>query len=49
VLKEFESVFKEISRLPLKKDIDFSINMMSEASPVSKTPYRMSMLELTKL
>jgi hypothetical protein len=28
VLKEFEDVFKEISGLPPKRDIDFSINMM---------------------
>jgi hypothetical protein len=32
VLKEFEDVFKEISGLPLKRDIDFSINMMPGSS-----------------
>jgi hypothetical protein len=42
VLKEFEDVFKEIPRLPPKSDIDFSINLMPGAAPVSKTPYRMS-------
>jgi hypothetical protein len=42
ILKEFEDVFKEISRLPPKRDIDFSINMMPGETPISKTPYRMS-------
>jgi hypothetical protein len=42
VLKEFEDVFKEIPGLPPKRDIDLSINLMLGATPVSKTPYRMS-------
>jgi hypothetical protein len=42
VLKEFEDVFKEIPGLSPKRDIDFCINLMSGAAPVSKTPYRMS-------
>jgi hypothetical protein len=42
VLKYFEDVFKEISGFPPKRDIDFSINLMPGATPVSKTPYRMS-------
>jgi hypothetical protein len=42
VLKEFEDVFKEILGFPLKRYIDFSINLMSGASHVSKTLYRMS-------
>jgi hypothetical protein len=49
VLKEFEDVFKEIPGLPPKRDIDFSINMMPGAYPVSKTPYRMSTSELKEL
>jgi hypothetical protein len=49
VLKEFEDVFKEIPGLPPKRDIDFSINLMSGATPVSKTPYRMSTPELKEL
>jgi hypothetical protein len=49
VLKEFEYVFKEIPGLPPKRDIDFSINMMPGAAPVSKTPYRMSTPELKEL
>jgi hypothetical protein len=42
VLKEFEDVFKEVLGLPPMRDIDFSINSMPGAAPVSKNPYRMS-------
>jgi hypothetical protein len=49
VLKEFEDVFKEIPRLPPKRDIDFSINLMPGAALISKTPYRMSTPELKEL
>jgi hypothetical protein len=49
VLKEFEDVFKEVPGLPPKRDIDFSINLVLGAAPVSKTPYRMSTLELKEL
>jgi hypothetical protein len=42
VLKEFEDVFQEVPGLPPKRDIDFSINLMPGAAPVSKAPYRMS-------
>jgi hypothetical protein len=46
VLQEFKDVFQEVPGLPPKRDIDFSINLMPEAAPVSKAPYRMSMPEL---
>jgi hypothetical protein len=49
ILKEFENVFKKISGLPLKRDIDFSIILMPGATPVSKTPYRMSTPKLKEL
>jgi hypothetical protein len=32
-----------------KRDIDFSINLILGEAPVSKTPYRMSTLELKEL
>ena len=45
VLQEFKDVFpSEILGLPPKRDIDFTIDLVSGAAPVSKTPYRMSML-----
>jgi hypothetical protein len=49
VLEDFEDVFKEVPRLPPRRDIDFSINLMPGAVPVSKTPYRMSTPELKEL
>jgi hypothetical protein len=49
VLKEFEYVFKEVPGLPPGRDIDFSIDLMPRAVPVSKTPYRMSTPELKEL
>jgi hypothetical protein len=49
VLEEFEDVFKEVPGLSPKRDIDFSINLMSGAAPVSKTPHIMSTPELKDL
>jgi hypothetical protein len=49
VLEYFEDVFKEVPRLPPKRDIDFSINLMPGAGPVSTTPYRMSTPELKEM
>jgi hypothetical protein len=49
VLKEFEYVFQEVPGLPLKRDIDFSMNLMLGASLVSKDPYRMSTPEMKEL
>jgi hypothetical protein len=49
VLKEFEYLFQEVPRLPPKRDIDFSVNLMPRAAPVSKAPYRMSTLELKEM
>ena len=43
VLQEFKEVFlDEIPGLPPKRDIDFTIGLVSGATPMSKTPYRMS-------
>jgi hypothetical protein len=49
VLKYFEDVFREVLGLLLKRDINFSINLMPRAAPVSKTPYRMSTPKLKEL
>jgi hypothetical protein len=49
VLEEFRDVFKKILRLPPKRDIDFSINLMPGAAPISKTPYQMSTSEPKEL
>jgi hypothetical protein len=49
VLKEFKDVFQEVPGLPSKRDIDFSVNLMPGAAPMSKAPYRMSAPELKEL
>ena len=47
VLQEFKDVFpNEIPGLPPKRDIDFTIELVLGTKPVSKTPYRMSTLEI---
>jgi hypothetical protein len=49
VLQEFEDVFQEIPRFPPRMEIDFSIDLVPGAAPLSKTPYRMSTPELKEL
>jgi hypothetical protein len=49
VLKEFKEVFQEVPGLPPKRDIDFFVNVMHGAAPVSKSPYIMSMSELKEM
>ena len=49
VLTEFKDVFQEVPGLPSRRDIDFSINLMPGAAPVSKAPYIMSTPELKEL
>ena len=50
VLQEFRDVFPhEILGLPPKRDIDFTIDLVLGAALVSKTPYKMSTLELLEL
>jgi hypothetical protein len=49
VLKEFEYVFEELSGFPPKRDTYFLIELILGATPVSKTPYRMSTPELKEL
>jgi hypothetical protein len=49
ILQEFEDVFQEIPGFPPKREIDFSIDLVPGAAPVSKTPYRMSTPELKEL
>jgi hypothetical protein len=49
VLKKLKDIFQVVPGLPPKRDINFSINLMPGAAPVSKAPYRMSTPELKEL
>jgi hypothetical protein len=50
VLWEFRDVFpEEVPGLPPKRDLEFSIDLVSGAVPTSRVPYRMSAPELVEL
>lgn len=50
IVQEFKDVFpEEIPGLPPRRDIDFTIELLLGASPISGTPYRMSVPELIEL
>lgn len=50
VVQEFAYVFpEEILGLPPKRDLDFTIELVPGAAPVSQAPYRMSVQELKEL
>eukprot|EP00253_Pinus_taeda_P020750 PITA_20750 len=50
VVREFADVFpEEIPGLPPKWNLDFTIELVPGAAPVSRAPYRMSVPELTEL
>eukprot|EP00253_Pinus_taeda_P004218 PITA_04218 len=50
VVQEFADVFpEEIPGLPPRRDLDFTIELIPGAAPVSRAPYRMSVPELTEL
>eukprot|EP00253_Pinus_taeda_P006753 PITA_06753 len=50
VIQEFTDVFpEEIPGLPPKRNIDFTIELVPGATPISRAPYRMSVPELTEL
>eukprot|EP00253_Pinus_taeda_P033189 PITA_33189 len=50
VVQDFADVFpEEVPGLPPKRDVDFTIELIPGAAPVSRAPYRMSVPELTEL
>eukprot|EP00253_Pinus_taeda_P035941 PITA_35941 len=50
IVQEFVDVFpEEVPGLPPKRHIDFTIELIPGATPVSRAPYRMSIPELTEL
>ena len=47
---EYEDVFlDELPRLPLQKDVDFTIELHRGTYPISMTPHRMTPVELQEL
>jgi len=50
VVEEYADVFpNEIPKLPPSKDVDFTIDLIPRAGPVSMASYRMGLVELSKL
>ena len=50
LLQEFVDIFlDEVPRLPPKRDIDFTINLVPGTALVCKAPFRMSTLKLVEL
>ena len=50
ILREYLDVFSEENLgLPLKQELDFTIELVPGAVPSSKSPYRMNILELNEL
>ena len=47
---EYEDVFlNQLPRLPLYRDVDFTIELYPSTSPISMTPHRMTLVELQEL
>ena len=50
IVSEFVDVFPdELPSLPLHREVEFGINLVPGATPISKVPYRLSPTELKKL
>ena len=50
VVREFLDVFpKDLLGIPIDREIEFSIDVLPGASPISKAPYRMAPIELKEL
>lgn len=50
IVREFSNIFpNELPRLPPDQVIDFEIDIMLRAGPISKIPYRMAPIDLQEL
>ena len=49
VVQDFEDIFRDISGLSSKREIDFCIELVPGTLPISKTPYRMAPIEMLEL
>nr|GFC52008.1 uncharacterized protein [Tanacetum cinerariifolium] len=46
---EFDIILNELPRIPLVREVEFSIELIPRAEPISKAPYRMAPTELKEL
>ena len=50
VVREFANVFlEELPRMPLERELEFTIELKPGTEPIARTPYRMSTPELQEL
>ena len=49
VAQEFLEVFQDVLGLPVHREIEFAIELVPDAAPVSKAPYRMAPMKLAQL
>ncbi|XP_058075525.1 uncharacterized protein LOC131223943 [Magnolia sinica] len=49
IVNEFSEVFQDIPGLLPKRDVDFIIDLIPGTAPISRSPYRMSPVELREL
>nr|GEY04809.1 putative reverse transcriptase domain-containing protein [Tanacetum cinerariifolium] len=50
VIREFSDVFpEELPGLPLVRQVEFQINLIPEAAPVARAPYRLAPSEMQEL
>ncbi len=50
VVREFQDVFtEELPRMPLEREIEFSIDLIPSTLPITKAPYRMAFAELKEV
>jgi hypothetical protein len=50
IIREFPDVFpEELPGLPLEREVEVTINILPEVSPIAQPPYRMAPKELDEL
>ena len=50
VVRDFPNVFpNDLSGLPPKSEVESTIDLVPGTTPISKTPYRMALVELKEL
>ena len=50
ILREYKDILpKELLSMPPRREFDFSIDLVPGAEPISRTPYRMTTIEMEEL